>query len=197
MKNWAERFGYGRSTGIGFEEVEGLIPSAFWKKETLKENWYTGDTYNLSIGQGYLLVTPLQVTQATSTIANNGYLCKPKLLKNEKPECEKLPISHKTLKSVQEGMKKACATGGTGWPLFQFKVKSDKLKVQEIQTACKTGTAESQSKTTNAHAWFTVYAPAENPEIILTVLVEEGGQGSDIAGPIARDILKAYFERKE
>lgn len=189
---WAERFGYGRPTGIGFEEAEGLVPSAFWKKETLKENWYTGDTYNLSIGQGYLLVTPLQVALATSVFANNGYLCRPELLKAQNlklkaQNCQKLPISEKNLKLIQEGMKKACLPGGTGWPLFEFK----------IQTACKTGTAESHAESKIPHAWFTVYAPTEAPEIVLTILIEEGGQGSDVAGPIAKEILKSYFERNE
>ena len=91
-------------------------------------------------------------------------------------------------------MKEACSSGGTGWPLFDFKP----------QVGCKTGTTESQSKETLPHAWFTVYAPAtfdvapyETPEIALTVLVEESGQGSDIAAPIAKEILKTYFERSE
>lgn len=127
-------------------------------------------------------------------------------------------------------MKEACSPGGTGWPLFDFKVRTTgveqrgapperastptdsrgvgaseagavarqaPLQYKSIQTACKTGTAESLTKETAPHAWFTVYAPADDPEIVLTVLVENGGQGSDIAGPIAKEILKAYFERKE
>jgi penicillin-binding protein 2 len=70
-------------------------------------------------------------------------------------------------------------------------------KTQEIQTACKTGTAESQSKESLPHAWITVFAPFENPEIVLTVFLENAGQGSDVAGPIAKEILKSYFERRE
>ncbi len=84
-------------------------------------------------------------------------------------------------------MKQACSPGGTGWPLFTFKPR----------VACKTGTAESRGKNAPPHAWFTVYAPYDNPEIALTVLVEESRQGSDIAAPIAKEILKTYFERKE
>lgn len=223
IKLWAEKLGYGNESGVGLEETAGLIPSPFWKEETLKDRWYTGDTYNLSIGQGYVLVTPLQVTMATAAIANNGYLCRPQLLKVQ--SCKKIPVSQKTLSLVQEGMKKACSPGGTGWPLFDFKVivtgvaeeglptaritgitggalaggnpKQAPSQYKSIQTACKTGTAESQTKETAPHAWFTVYAPFENPEIVLTVLLEEAGQGSDIAGPIAKEILKSYFERKE
>jgi penicillin-binding protein 2 len=203
IKKWANIFGLGRQTGIGIDETEGIIPSTFWKKEILKENWYLGDTYNLSIGQGYVGVTPLQMALVSDVFANGGYLCRPKLLKVQtgldlslqeftKPECKKLPISQKTIDLIREGMKQACSTGGTGWPLFDFKTKNG-----PIQTACKTGTAESHAKSGMPHAWITVFAPFENPQIAVTVLIEEGGQGSDIAGPIAKEILKAYFERKE
>jgi len=217
IKVWAEVFGYGHQSGFGLDESDGLIPSPFWKLETLGDQWYTGDTYNFSIGQGYLLVTPLQVTIATAAIANDGYLCKPQLLKirsrlnrDEIRNCKKLPISKKTLSLIQQGMKQACSPGGTGWPLFNFQVSAvgathespDKTAssgavMKPIQTACKTGTAESLTKETAPHAWFTAYAPFENPEIVLTVLLEEAGQGSDVAGPIVKEILKAYFERKE
>ncbi len=210
IKKWADIFGYGKKTGIDMYDVEGLIPSPFWKEEILKDQWYLGDTYNISIGQGYVLATPLQVNRATAVIANNGFLCKPHIIKNSKPQCRKLPLSQKTIDIIKNSMIEACSPGGTGWPLFEFKVKSEKLKVEKqsddktsqanettISTACKTGTSESHAISGIPHAWMTVFAPAENPEIILTVLVEEGGQGSDIAGPIARDILKAYFERNE
>lgn len=203
IKRWAEKFGYGQSTGIQLEEADGLIPSEFWKEEVLKENWYLGDTYNFSIGQGYMLVTPLQVAQATAVIANNGALCKPKLLKTNsphgmtnpadtQPECTKLGLNQKTLDLVKQGMTEACTVGGTGWPLFEFTANR-----QRIQVACKTGTAESHEKSKIPHAWFTAYAPSQNPEIVVTVLVEESGQGSDIAAPIAKEVLSSYFERKE
>lgn len=187
IKKWAEIYGLGKDINFGFDEAEGLIPSPFWKQETLKESWYLGDTYNFSIGQGYILTTPLQMALVNTTIANNGYYCQPKLLKNDPPNCKKLPISQTTLNLIREGMKKACSPGGTGWPLFDFKP----------QTACKTGTAESHAKTDPPHAWISVFAPFDSPQIAITILIEEGGQGSDVAGPIAKEILKAYFERKE
>ena len=187
IKFWAESFGYGQKTGIGFDESEGVIPSPFWKEETLKENWYLGDTYNLSIGQGYALVTPLQVTQTTAAIANDGSLCKPKLVKDEKRDCQGIKINKQTLRLVQEGMREACKTGGTGWPFFDY----------PVPIGCKTGTAESGGKSSTPHAWFTMYAPYDKPEIALTVLIEEGGQGSDVAGPIAKEIIKSYFERSQ
>ncbi|QQG44343.1 MAG: hypothetical protein HYW86_00270 [Candidatus Roizmanbacteria bacterium] len=199
IKSWAEKFGLGKKTGIEFEESEGLIPSAFWKEDVLKEQWYLGDTYNLSIGQGYILVTPLQMALAVEAIANKGTLCKPQILKNtdEKTNCHRLPLSKKTLDIIKQGMIQACTPGGTGWPLFNYKAPNSKGEMVETPVACKTGTAESHALSKEPHAWFTVFAPAENPEIVLTVLVEEGGQGSDIAAPIAKEILNAYFERKE
>lgn len=228
IRVWAQNLGFGKKTGLPLPEEEGLIPSPFWKKEVIGDRWFLGDTYNLSIGQGYLLVTPLQVNLVTSVFANGGYLCQPKLLKidslketdvsflqgEDQPNCQSLNLSDKTLDLVREGMRQACETGGTGWPFFDFKttridanggfktpeVKNSKTSgVEPVKMAvgCKTGTAESVSKEKNPHAWFTVFAPWEKPEIVLTVLVEEGGEGSYVAAPIAKEILKAYFEREE
>jgi penicillin-binding protein 2 len=212
IKKWAEIFGLGEKTGIGIEELEGIVPFPFWKEEKLGEKWYLGDTINLSIGQGYLLTTPLQMARATAVFANGGYLCQPQLLKSQnsnlsdvavgvRPKasdksqnCKKLPISTKTLDLVREGMKQTCEPGGTGWPLFNFKVKNEKLKIEkEIKTGCKTGTAESPSTSGKPHAWFTIFAPFDEPQIVITVLIEEGGQGSDVAAPIAKEILTQYF----
>ncbi|MCL4375101.1 penicillin-binding transpeptidase domain-containing protein [Patescibacteria group bacterium] len=222
IKKWALRFGLGKKTGIGLEEAEGLVPSPFWKQETLKDRWYLGDSYNLAIGQGYTLVTPLQIALATAAFANNGYLCQPQLLKNQPSRCEKLPVSGTNLSLIQEGMRRACATGGTGWPLFDYKIKNlefrssqtrgltgEKLASVEaaldknpqaweaLPVACKTGTAETHGQDSNPHAWFTAYAPADNPQIVVTVLVENAGQGSDVAAPIAKQILTTYFERSQ
>jgi len=222
MRSWLQKFGFGSVVGIGLDENEGLLPSPFWKTETLKENWYLGDTYNYSIGQGYLLVTPLQIAHADIVLANDGTICQPTFLKNAHPECKKMPISDKTLGLIREGMKQACAPGGTGWPLFDFKVRNEAMitkalegvsedkkasveaalrrnpdYLKPITTACKTGTAESHAENGVPHAWFTTYAPFEKPEILVVVLVEEAGQGSDVAGPVAKDVLTAYFERGE
>ena len=100
IKKWADIFGLGKHTEIGLDEAEGMIPSTFWKKETLKENWYLGDTYNLSIGQGYVGTTPLQMALVADVFANGGFLCKPQLLKGEK-DCKKLPISQKTIDLIR------------------------------------------------------------------------------------------------
>jgi len=220
IKYWADKFGFGKKTALPFDQAEGLIPSPFWKEDVIKDRWYQGDNYNIAIGQGYLLVTPLQVAQATSVFAGDGKLCEPKLLKDEAPHCKSLGLSEKTLSLIREGMRQACATGGTGWPLFDFSVRDESQLLtptptprpttdpestraaqlvgkRKIAVGCKTGTAENPGKSGVPHAWLTGFAPYENPEIAVTVLVEEGGQGSDVAGPIMRDLLKSYFERKE
>lgn len=220
IRIWAERFGMGNAIPFPFVQVEGTLPSPFWKSEFLKEQWYLGDTYNYSIGQGYLLTTPLQMHYANSAFAHNGELCTPQLVKGARPSCKKIPVSKSALDVVREGMQAACTPGGTGWPLFEFRVRditaiqktlttvdSDKKASVEaalardgryqipITTGCKTGTAESHARSGIPHAWFTAFAPFDNPEIMVTVLLEEAGQGSDIAGPVAKDVLTSYFER--
>jgi len=189
IKNWAEKFGFGKVTKFPFLQSEGLIPSPFWKEEILKEQWYLGDTYNLSIGQGYLLTTPIQIAQSTAVFANGGNLCAPLLKQSDKPNCSKMPISNLTLQTVREGMKQTCDTGGTGWPFFEFSVNNKRINV-----GCKTGTAESHGLgKPEPHAWFTVFAPFDNPEIVITVLVENGGEGSSVAAPIAKELLTTFF----
>lgn len=201
IKKWAEIFGLGGKTAIGIEEEEGLVPFPFWKEEKLKEKWYLGDTINLAIGQGYLLTTPLQIALSTAVFANNGYLCQPQLVKLDSnfknKDCKKLPISQKTLSLISQGIKQACSPGGTGWPFFDFGIGASSTasaNFKRIEVGCKTGTAESHAQSGKPYAWFTVFAPFDNPEIVVTVLIEEGGQGSDVAAPIAKEILKEYFK---
>ena len=184
IRDWAKKYGYGAKTGVELTgEVEGVVPDEDWKKEAKGENWYLGNTYHLAIGQGDLDVTPLQVNQMTNTIANHGRKCKMSLLKNSKIECNDIGIEDETWKTIIEGMKQACKSGGTAWPLFNFKT----------EIACKTGTAEVGDGSKDSHAWLTAFAPADNPQISITVIVERGGEGSDVAAPIVGDILKEWF----
>jgi penicillin-binding protein 2 len=186
--DWSKKFGYGQKTGIEISgELSGLVPDDGWKKTTKGEGWYLGDTYHLSIGQGFLDVTPLQVNQMTNIVANNGVKCKMSLLKDKNPECESIKIKNSTITTIVEGMKAACKSGGTAWPLFNFKT----------QLACKTGTAEVGDGSKDTHAWLTAFAPADDPQISITVMVERGGEGSDVAAPIVGDILKEWFEEPE
>ncbi len=204
LRKWIYEFGFGQATGVGFAEDEGIVPSDFWKREVIGERWFTGDTYNLSIGQGYLLTTPLQVAQYSAVFANGGKLCKPLILKTSfspassaswvkemisdynTPSCRKLEIEEENLKLVREAMRLACKPGGTGAPFFEF----------EPEVGCKTGTAESYGGKA-PHAWFVVFAPFEKPEVLLTVLVEKSGEGSQVAAPLAKKILEFYFQRQD
>jgi len=185
IKKWATKFGMGVKTEVEIPaEVEGLVPDARWKEKNSGEKWFLGNTYHLVIGQGEVSVSPLQINLETSVIANGGRKCQMSILKNSEIKCEDLGISSKTINLIKTGMIGACQNGGTAWPLFNFKTK----------LACKTGTAEVGDGTKDTHAWLTAFAPADNPQIIITVLVERGGEGSDIAAPIVGDFLKEWFE---
>lgn len=198
LSTWARVLGVGRPLGIELAgEASGLMPDPTWKnlrfgtKEDLvarNNEWYLGDTYHVAIGQGYLLTTPLQVNAWTNVVANKGKLCQPTIKKNQE-HCKDLKISQESIELVTKGMEEACATGGTGWPLFDFMVP----------LACKTGTAEfgpsTDSGQAKTHAWFTAFAPVDNPEISVTVLVEGAGEGSSVAAPVAKKILEEWFGR--
>lgn len=196
LRKMAISFGFGQQTGIDLpNEAYGLVPDEVWKKSTIGDGWFTGDTMHLGIGQGFMLTTPIQISSMTSYVAG-GKLTKPyivsqvegtngsngasfgsKILKENLASAQNLDL-------VRLGMGKACEIGGTGAPFFRAKYK----------VACKTGTAEEVGK--KPHAWFTVFAPIENPEIAVTVLVENGGEGSAIAAPIAKEILDWWYEDK-
>ena len=196
IAKYARLFGFGGPSFIDLpEENPGLVPDPSWKLKTSGENWYLGNTYHYSIGQGDLLTTPLQILQMTSSIANGGVIFKPYLLskivdddgqvfyEGKGRAIREKFVGSDALKIVKDGMGKAAQPGGTAYPFFDFKVK----------VGAKTGTAEPGGEV-KPHAWFTVFAPFDNPEVAVTVLVENGGQGADIAAPVARKILEKYFE---
>lgn len=165
---WAKKFSLGHVLAIDLPgEAAGNWP---------EKVPFLGDLYHLAIGQGDLLVTPLQVNSWTAVIANGGKLCPPYLF--QKSACQDLKISKKALELVKEGMTAACSAGGTAYPLFGMNL------------ACKTGTAEfgTEGKT---HAWLTAFTK----DISITVLVEGGGEGSDAAAPIVKKILEKWFEK--
>ncbi len=196
LNYYAKLFGFGSITDIDLPgEQEGLLPSDDWKRKTFNQPWYPGDTVNLSIGQGYLLVTPLQIHNMLCIIANEGYSYKPynvekiisqsgELVKEVNPELlNKIDISRETFKIIKEGMKKSVEKG-TG----------RLANIENISIGGKTGTA--QNPQGENHAWFIGFAPFEKPEICVTVLVENGGDGSTAAAPIAAEIIKEYFHQK-
>lgn len=208
----AFKFGLDKPLGIDLQgEKGGTVPTQNWKKSNIGEQWYLGDTYHYGIGQGFLLTTPLQVNSWAQIIANGGTLYKPYLLKGIKPQvlASKLLDSNST-DLIRQGMIESCAPGGVAWPLYNLKIKNEKLKIdnknflpvatgsadmRQVVVACKTGTAEHGGKDTKPHAWITLFAPAYKPEIVVTVLAEESGEGSNIAAPIAKKILENWFSR--
>ncbi len=212
LADWARRVGVGKTLGIELPgEAAGLMPDPVWKnlnfvskedRQARNNLWFTGDTYHVSIGQGYLLATPLQVNTWTNVVGSGGKLCRPSILKSQSANCKDLHIKKDSLERITEGMKRACETGGTGWPLFDFGIRknagasaSSSGTLTKIPVACKTGTAEFGDPKNRTHAWFTTFAPVADPEISVTVLVEEAGEGSDVAAPVAKKILEAWFSR--
>lgn len=217
IEEWAKKFGLTEPIDIG---ISGSVPGSVRRKR----DWYLGDTYHLAIGQGDLLATPLHVNTWTQIIADDGMYCQPTILKRDPPSqgdsylpatfssCKPIGLKEETLHLVQEGMRQACASGGTAWPLFDFGIpvatdSADRVAypvdgknyIQEpgkirIPVACKTGTAEFGSpEEKRTHAWLTAFAPIDDPEIVVTVLIEGGGEGSSVAGPVVKEILEEWF----
>lgn len=195
LASYYRKFNLGKPTGIDIPgEKSGLVPDPAWKSAYFKESavlgkWYLGDTYHVSIGQGDMLVTPLQMALWTATIANNGVGLKPHIVlsiigKEGKAEHDIKPevivpkvASDTSISVVQQGMRQTVLAGS-----------AQQLKALPISSAGKTGTAQFDNNT-KEHAWFTSYAPYEDPQIVLTVLVEGGGEGHAVAEPIAKEAL--------
>jgi len=188
IAEYADKFGLNRVTGIDLPgEAGGLIPTPEWKKTTQGTNWFLGNTYHVAIGQGDVAVTPIEINQMISAIAAGGRLCQPRVAVGEE-NCRDLGIKKEILDLVKEGMVKVCSSGGTGYTFFDLNSGSTKLTTTNRGlVACKTGTAET-NQDGKTHAWFTLFTPAGEPETVVTVLFEGGGEGSKVAGPVARKI---------
>lgn len=192
MKRYEEYFGYGRKTGIDLpSEADGLLPDPEWKRQKIGERWYIGDDYNASIGQGYVTATPLQILNSIATIANGGTRYTPHVRVSSDtgdPDFpkESVAVSADILRVVREGMRET-VTEGT----------AQSLQSLPVAVAGKTGTAQYGGKE-NTHGWFVSFAPYENPELALIVLVE--GQEKDStyhAVPITQAIYEWYFNREK
>ena len=203
-------FNFGKKTEIDINgEKSGLIANKAWKKKKFNESWYGGETAITAIGQGFTLVTPLQLANATARLANPSLSIKPHLLlsidgiKQDKQEVkEKKQIySDKNLKWIKTGMENVTKEGGTAAFLG---------KKSNYQMASKTGTAQLFGLKIDEeynedilpdklkdHALFITYAPANDPNIVIAVIVENGGHGGSVAGPIAKKVLDAYLENKK
>lgn len=196
LGEYFKKFGFGQTTGVDLTgEAQGQIPSPDWKEKIKKEPWYLGDTYHMAIGQGDVLVTPLQMVNAIASIANGGKLYKPTFLdkitdfKGETVKqftsqvIKENFVSQSTLEVVREGMRQAVTEGS-----------ARSLNSLPVPIAGKTGTAEFGENNQGKHAWFAGFAPFDNPQIALVILVEGGGEGSETAVPIAQEIFDYYFK---
>lgn len=182
---WAKKFGFGEKTGIELPgEQAGVVPTRLAKERETGEKWFLGNTYHLAIGQGDLLVTPIQVARMTMAVVS-GRLCNISVLKETGVKCEELGIPQEYIEAVRSGMRGACSSGGTAFPFFDF----------SPQVLCKTGTAQhsgQKSESDKPHAWITVAYPADNPGMVLTVMLDSAGEGSYEAGPVASEIIKEW-----
>jgi penicillin-binding protein 2 len=190
---WTRKYGFGKKTGLEFvnEESRGLVPDEVWKQKVWKMPWTVGDSINMSIGQGALQTTPLQVAIMFAVPANGGYRVQPHLLKdNEEAKSwrESLNMKPTTINILREGLQKVVAEG-TGKRLNQPTIPP---------VAGKSGTAEAwKGRVKENHAWFGAYAPAEKPEILIVAFAEHsGGGGGSVAAPMILQIMEDYFQRK-
>jgi penicillin-binding protein 2 len=196
IAEYAELAGFGAKTGIDLPaEAEGILPSSRWKIRALREKWYGGDTVSVAIGQGYLTATPIQLAQAYSGLVMGGVWHAPHLLRGAAPQkpAKKADLNLEHVQQVMDGICAVVNGGGT----------ATKARLPNGEMCGKTGTAQTASneyqKARNIklkdNAWFVAYAPRVNPEIVVSVLWEEGEHGPD-AGLVARDIVKAYFDKR-
>jgi penicillin-binding protein 2 len=215
IAEYAKRFGYGELAGIDLpNEKSGLVPTKEWKLKKKKEVWQLGETISISIGQGYNLVTTLQLANAFGTFANGGTLWRPYIVKQIESADGKiykefsplkkgeLHLSAKTIEILNDALKGVVnEPGGTG----------QNAKLSDIEVCGKTGTSQVMGLPANEqarrrkilgafqkdHALFACYAPSKSPEIVVAVILENAGGGGAVAAPVARKILTAYFEGKK
>jgi len=182
LAKWAKKLGFGQHTGIELaaEESEGNIPTPEWKRKVLGEEWNIVNSVHMSIGQGEVLATPLQIAVLTAIAANGGYKVIPHLNLDSHPKPIYLGLKPSTVETLRQSLR----------AVFEFGTASG-LQVEGLTIAGKSGTGEDAPRPT--HAWFTCFAPYEKPEIVVTAFVENaGGGGSAIAGPVAMQVLQAY-----
>ncbi len=191
LEDFAKLFGFGRKTGIDLpDEANGLVPGRIWKRIGKKDNWYEGDTINFAIGQGYLLVTPVQILDMMAVMANKGSLVRPYIVKKIDTtdilniHRKNLGLSDDTVQAVREGLYKVVnSENGTG----------KRAKLEGVAIAGKTGTA--QNPLGRTHAWFSGFAPFDDARICVVVFLEHGGKGGIEPSDIARGIFQEARSR--
>jgi len=210
IAKWARAFGLGERSGASLDDEKGgLVPDSEWKRKRYRQPWYPGETISIGIGQGYLTVTPLQLANMMAAVANGGILYRPRIVdkiesvdgtiaREYGPEkIRTIDVKSATLERVRNALADVVkAPGGTGGA----------ARSSIVDIAGKTGTAqvlemkggyvktEQLAYFNRDHAWFVSYAPAQNPKIAVTVLVEHGGHGGDAAAPLAKKVIEKYME---
>jgi penicillin-binding protein 2 len=196
---YGSKLGLGRKTGIDLPSEEtGLMPSEEWVQRVFHRKWYPGETVSVAVGQGAVTTTPLQLARLIGGIASGGVFMQPHMLKDAaNVGDEKFPLTESTVEKITDDMYGVVNSGGTGAG----------LKLQGIEFSGKSGTAQvigystrdrlAKQKKFLDNAWFVGYAPRRNPEIVVSVLVQESGKhGGEAAGPVVRDVIKAYYDKK-
>lgn len=198
---YAKEFNIGKKTGIDIPgELSGTLPTPEWKKEKFKkprdQKWVLGDLINMSIGQGYLLATPIQIASVYQTIANNGVTMKPTVVdkfvkfdgtveENKPVETKKINISQKNIKLLQNALR---------LPVIGARGTATILRINGYPVSAKTGTAQNSSHHDN-HSWIAGYFPTNNPEIVFVSIVEGGGYGGVASGALARSFILKYRDK--
>ncbi len=189
MAQWSEKFFLNDHSGIDLPaEATGFVPTPQWKEEVLGEPWFLGNSFHFAIGQGDLAITPLMANLVTNFFANGGYFCQPRLADQSPVNCQRISVNKENRELIFAGMAAACRPGGTASAFFDFEINGE-----TGQVACKTGTAEFDAGN-KTHAWFTAFAPLEEPVISVTVFLQSGGGGAREAAPIAKEILREFFD---
>jgi penicillin-binding protein 2 len=203
IEKYARMYGLGEKTGIELPlEKQGIVAGRDYKKNNFKraedKRWYAAETLDAAIGQGFHSYTPIEIASYIGTIANNGQRVKPHIIKKvvspdgevileKKPDLlDKIQVSQETLDAIKQGMKAVTAPGGTAYaPFIDF----------PMTVAGKTGTAQWDTRY-DSHGWFVSFAPFDDPEIAVAILIEQAGSGGSTGGPIARAIYETYFNIK-
>ncbi|MFO0774382.1 MAG: penicillin-binding protein 2 [Nitrospiraceae bacterium] len=208
ISNFGKMFGLGKETGIELpSERTGIMPSPAWKEKVKKEQWLPGETISVSIGQGYVTVTPLQMAALVGTVANDGVAYRPHLLRavmdrttgqlQEMPTVprEKLPLQAETLKVIQKGLAGVVQRGTAGRSRSEIVTMAGKTGTAQT-AALRTGPEQDIPKKFRDHAWFVAYAPTDKPKIAVAVLGEHMGHGGSAAAPLAKQLIEAYVTMK-
>ncbi len=200
IHKYATLMGLGAPSGVDLPgESSGLVPSQLWKLRTQKAPWYPGETVSVSIGQGQVSVTPIQLARLAALVGNGGKLVAPHLVRVERgdvkrwPEPRDLGLHKESIAAVIEGMRGVVSTGGTGWRSI----------IKGIDIAGKTGSSQvvghdrlvrsGEAHAMLPHGWFVAFAPVDNPRIAVAALVEHGGSGGEAAAPVVRQVLMKFF----